>query len=76
MTKNQGDGADELLENELCADADEEDGLVDQELQLVDNELNLVWHGKPQAAMSVEYYSFGDILCNTRQQSAVGRNEC
>ena len=33
-------------------------------------------HCKLQAAMSVEYYSFGDILCNTRQQSAVGRNEC
>ena len=43
MAKDQGDGVDELLENERCVEADDENDLVDQELRLADEELRLVW---------------------------------
>ena len=61
MAKDPCDGTDELLENELCVDADEEDGLVDHELQLVDNELNLFWEDDGETVDDGEEDSDSDV---------------
>ena len=62
MSNDQGDGADELLENELCVDAEEEDDLVDQEL-------NLVWEDDGEPVVDDDEEEDGDSDVEPESQS-------